>query len=388
MTSRSFALFTTLATSVLFAGHVLAQDPGVTSSSIKLGQVAVFEGPAAPLGLGMRSGLQAAFEEANRAGGVNGRKIELVTRDDGYEPTRALEALKQLIEQDKVFALVGPVGTPTTVATMPVAEQAQVPMIGPFTGAEALRAPFRPWLVNLRATYFQETEEMGERLTTDLGITKIAIFFQDDAFGRAGLAGVQKAMDKRSMKLVAEGTYERNTTAVRSALLTIRGAAPEAVIMVGAPAPCAEFIKLARQIKLEATFVNISFVGADALAKALGDKGAGVVVTQVVPLPTDTSIPLVAKYQAALKAVDGAATPGFISLEGYAVGRLVVEAVQRLGAAPERKKLIEAIQGMTALDLGGLKLAFGPQNHQGSNQVFVTILGADGQFTQVGKLTR
>jgi ABC-type branched-subunit amino acid transport system substrate-binding protein len=388
MITRPYSLLAALVTSALLAGTAIADSTGVTPGGIKLGQAAVFDGPAAPLGVGMRLGLRAAFEEANRAGGVNGRKIEFITRDDGYEPNRSLEAVKQLIEQDKVFALVGPVGTPTTVATMPVAEQAEVPMIGPFTGAEALRVPFRPWLINLRASYFQETEEMVERLTKDLGVSKIAIFFQDDAFGRAGLAGVQKAMDKRAMKLVAEGTYERNTTAVRSALLTIRGAAPEAIIMVGAPAPCAEFIKLARQIKLEATFVNISFVGADALAAALGDKGAGVIVTQVVPLPTDTAIPLVAKYQAALKTVDSGAAPGFISLEGYAVGRLMLEALQRAGADPDRKKLIGAIQGMSSLDLGGLKLAFGPQNHQGSNQVFVTVLGADGQFKQVEKLTR
>ena len=218
----------------------------------------------------MQAGIRAAFEEANKAGGVKGRKLELVSIDDGYEPNKSIEATKKLLDEHKVFALIGPVGTPTSAATQPIALQAGVPFIGPFTGAEFLRNPFQPNVVNVRGSYFQETEAMVERLTKDRGITRISIFYQDDAFGRAGLAGVQKALAKRNMQLASEGTFERNTVAVKGALLSIQKGKPEAVIMVGPYRPCAEFIKLARQVKLDAVLVNISFVGSNALAKEAG----------------------------------------------------------------------------------------------------------------------
>ena len=269
-------------------------EPGVFDDRILFGQSAAFEGPAAALGLGMREGILAAFAEANTTGGVNGRRLELVSYDDGYEPEKAIANTKRLIEEDGVFALVGEVGTPTSNAAQPIATDAGVPFIGPFTGAAFLRDPSLGNVINVRGSYDQETEAWIEHLTSDLGVSRIAILYQDDSFGRAGLSGVSKAMDKRGMKLVAEGTYERNTTAVKTALLAIRKEDPEAVVMVGAYKPCAEFIKLARRLKLDAVFVNISFVGSNALAKELGEDGDGVVVTQVVPFPADTSLPLVA----------------------------------------------------------------------------------------------
>jgi len=370
-----------------FSGTAGAED-GVTADKIVLGQAAALDGPAAALGQGMREGLLAAFDEANRAGGVKGHKLELISVDDGYEPTKSVEAAKKLIEQDKVFALIGSVGTPTSVAVQPMASDAGVPFIGAFTGAEFLRTPYKANVVNVRASYFQETETMVEHLTKDLGITKIAIFYQDDAFGQAGLAGVKRALDKRQMSLVAEGTYERNTTAVKGALLTIKKAEPEAVIMIGAYQPCAEFIKLARQVKLDATFVNISFVGSDALAKELGPAGAGVVITQVVPFPEDGSIPVVARYQAALKAMKPDAKPGFVSLEGYMAGRLVIETLGKIDGEVTRKALLEAIAKTGTFDLGGVRLVYGPDNNRGSSQVFLTVIQPDGSFRAVDKLAK
>ena len=214
-----------------------------------------------------------SFNEANATGGVNGRRLELVSYDDGYEPEKAIANTKRLIDENGVFALVGEVGTPTSNAAQPIATEAGVPFIGPFTGAAFLRNPSLGNVINIRGSYDQETEAWIEHLTTDLGVSRIAILYQDDTFGRAGLSGVSKAMEKRGMKLVAEGTYERNTTAVKTALLAIRKADPEAVVMVGAYKPCAEFIKLAHRLKLNAVFVNISFVGANALAKELGEDG-------------------------------------------------------------------------------------------------------------------
>ena len=363
-------------------------ENGVSVDKIILGQAAALDGPAAALGQGMREGMLTAFDEVNKAGGVKGRKIELVSVDDGYEPTKSIDAAKKLIEQDKVFALVGSVGTPTSAAVQPIAAEAGVPFIGAFTGAEFLREPYKAQVINVRASYFQETETMVEHLTQDLGVTKIAIFYQDDAFGQAGLAGVKRALDKRKMALVAEGTYERNTIAVKGALLSIKKAEPEAVIMIGAYQPCAEFIKLARQIKLDAVFVNISFVGSDALAKALGPAGAGVFVTQVVPFPSDSSIGVVGRYQAALKARKPDTVPGFVSLEGYMVGRLVIAALEKIDGDVTRKALLEAVAKTGTFDLGGITLVYGPDNNRGSNHVFLTVIRPDGTFQPVDKLAK
>jgi branched-chain amino acid transport system substrate-binding protein len=376
------------AVTIIVAAAPAHAENGVSADKIVLGQAAALDGPAAALGQGMREGMLAAFNEANKAGGVKGHQIELVSRDDGYDPNKAIQAAKLLIDQDKVFALIGSVGTPTSAAVQPIATDAGVPFIGAFTGAEFLRTPYKPKVVNVRASYFQETETMVEHLTKDLNVSRIAIFYQDDGFGQAGLAGVKQALERRKMTLVAEGAYERNTTAVKRALLSIREGKPEAVIMVGAYQPCAEFIKIAHEIKLEAVFVNISFVGSDALAKELGRDGAGVVVTQVVPFPTDTSISVVAHYQAALKALKADATPGFVSLEGYMVGRLMIMALEKVPAdAITRANLLDAISH-NKFDLGGVTLSYGPDNNRGSDHVFLTVIQSDGRFRSVERLTK
>jgi ABC-type branched-subunit amino acid transport system substrate-binding protein len=378
---------------VVLAGAILAwvglaqgaHAQGVTADKIVFGQAAALAGPAGALGSGMRDGIQAAFAEANKAGGVGGRKVELVSVDDGYEPTKAVEATSKLLNETGVFALIGPVGTPTSAAVLPMVTEKQVPYIGAFTGAEVLRHPYNKWVVNIRPSYFEETETMVERLTKDLGVTKIAIFYQDDAYGKAGLAGVQKALEKRSMKLVGEGTYERNTTAVKTGMLALRKAEPEAVIMIGAYAPCAEFIKLAKQLKATWRFVNISFVGSDALAAALGDQGDGVIVTQVVPFPADESVPVVKRYHDALKA-SGDLKPGFVSLEGYLAGRTALAVLAKVDGAPTREHFIDAVVKTGSFDLGGLTLKYGPDRNQGLDTVYLTVLGADGKYKPVTSL--
>jgi branched-chain amino acid transport system substrate-binding protein len=387
MNNRSPIFLTSVLAFALVAAPVHAED-GVSKDKIVFGQVAALEGPAQALGQGMRQGLLAAFAEVNRAGGVAGRKLELKSADDSYEPQKMIEAMKKMIGEEKVFAIVGTVGTPTANAGQPIATEAKVPFIGPFTGAEFLRNPYKRYVVNVRTSYFQETEAWIERLTKDLGIKKIAILYQDDTFGQAGLDGVKIAMAKRNMSLVASGTYRRNTTAVKSALLEIMKAKPEAVVTVGAYKPIAEFIKLARQAKMDAVFVSISFVGPDALAQELGDQGAGVIVSQVVPFPGDKSVPVVAAYHAALAALDPEAKPGFVSLEGYLVGRLVIEALKRVPGEPTREALLDAIFHTGSFDLDGLELTYGPANNQGMDEVFFTILQADGSFKPVTRLNK
>jgi ABC-type branched-subunit amino acid transport system substrate-binding protein len=373
---------------LLTAGSPAAADDGVSADKIVFGQAAALSGPAGALGQGMKVGMDAAFAEANKVGGVKGRKLELKSVDDGYEPTRSIEVVQKLLGQDKVFAIAGPVGTPTAMATLPIATAAGAPFVGAFTGTEALRDPYKPLVMNIRASYFEETEAMVEHLTKDLGATRIAIMYQDDAFGQAGLAGVKRALDKRKMELAAEGTFERNTIAVKGALLAVRRAKPDAVIMVAPYQPAAQFIKLARQIKFEATCVNISFVGSDALAKELGGAGEGTIVTQVVPFPKAVSIPVVARYQAALKASAPDAQPGFISLEGYLVGRAIIATLERIDGEPTRKGFVEAVQKSGGFDLGGFKLAYGPSNNRGSSEVFLTEIGADGSFRPITSLAK
>ena len=374
-----FSRVAAFAAMTLAAGP-LAAEQGVTDNSIEFAQVAALEGPAAALGTGMRQGLMAAFEEANRAGGVHGRSIGLTSMDDGYEPDRSVTQTRSVIDSNDYLALVGPVGTPTTKATQPIATEANMPMIAPFTGAGFLRDPSLQNVVNVRATYDAETQAWIDYLVDDLGLTDIAILFQDDGFGRVGLAGVEKALEARGMSLVAEGSYTRNTVAVKSALLDIRKAKPQAIVMVGAYKPLAEFIKLSRKMKMDPTFVTISFVGSKALAAELGAEGDGVIVSQVVPQPWDTNLPIVAEYQAALTALDAAAEPGFVSLEGYVAGRLVVEGLRKAGADLTRESFMTAMNNLGTVELGGMTLTFGPGDNQGSDDVFLTRILSDGTF--------
>ena len=376
-----------LALTICIVGGTAFAEDGVSDGKIVFGQVAALQGPAQALGQGMRQGILAAFEAANRAGGISGRKLELKSLDDGYEPEKTVEATKRILDEDKVFALVGAVGTPTSKAGQPIATAEKVPFIGPFTGAEFLRNPYNRYVVNIRSSYFQETEAWIDHLVKDLAISKIATLYQDDAFGLAGLEGVQRAMAKRNMSLVAEGTFKRNTTAVKSTLLDIMKARPEAVVTVAPYKPVAEFIKLAHQVKMQAAFVAISFVGPDSLAQELGDQGTGVIVTQVVPFPWDATLPIVKAYQGAIAAVDSNAKPGFVSLEGYLAGRLVVEALKRIKGEPTREALLDAIAA-APFDFGGVTLSYGPMKNQGSDRVFFTILQVDGTFRPVTRLVK
>ncbi|HWP14588.1 MAG TPA: ABC transporter substrate-binding protein, partial [Xanthobacteraceae bacterium] len=354
--------------------------------SITFGQPAVLSGPAAALGQGMKAGMNAAFEEINKKGGVHGRKIKLISVNDGYEPDRAIAATKKLIEEDKVFALIGPVGTPTSAAAQPIATAAKVPFMGAFTGVGFLRNPKLENVINVRASYDAETEAWVKHLTEDLKISKIGIFYQDDAFGRAGLSGFKKAMDKRSMTIAAEATYERNTVAVKTGVLSLKQAAPEAVVIVGAYKPVAEFIKLSKKVGLNPVFVNISFVGANALARELGPEGKGVIVSQVVPFPADASLPVVADYHKAIKAAGG--EPEFVSLEGYLAGRLAIAALEKAGKDVTRDGMLKAIKDTGKFDIGGLPMTFSAEKNEGLDKVWMTIIEADGSFKPIDKMVK
>lgn len=363
-----------------------AEEPGIFEQRILFGQSAAFSGPASELGKNMRIGIKAAFQEINDRGGVHGRRLELLSLDDAYEPEAAIANTTQLIEREEVFALIGAVGTPTSLSATPVAAAARVPYIAPFTGAAFLREPKWQNVINLRASYDQETESMVAHLTTDLGISRIAVMYQDDSFGRAGYRGVRRALERRNMAPVAVGVYPRNTTAVKTGLLDIRNANPGAVILIGAYQPVATLILWARHTGLNPVFMTISFVGSNALSKALGRTGAGVFVTQVVPFPTGKTPRVVATYRRALAAHAPKAAPGFVSLEGYLAGRLAIAALQRCGKEVTRARFLDSLREADTIDLDGFRLRYGERDNQGSDAVFLTVIGSDGRYRAIDSL--
>ena len=379
---------------VLIAGaptRATAQDeddaPGVTPDRVLFGQSAALSGPAAALGQGMRLGIEAAFAEINRQGGVHGRQLELISLDDGYEPEAALANTRELLQEQQVFALIGPVGTPTSRAAEPVATQSGAPYIGPFTGAEFLRDPdVAPTAVNVRASYFQETDEMVERLTEDLGVSRIAVLYQDDSYGNAGLTGVQMALAARRLELSGLAAYQRNTTAIKVAVLELRRADPEAVVIIGAYRPVAEFVRWARRIDFSPILINISFVGSEALAGELGPAGEGVLITQVVPFPQDNSLRVVRNYRDAVRRQERGAPPSFVSLEGYIAGRLTGEVLDRAGPELTRTGFLETLTTIRNLDFGGFSLTYGPGDTQGSDRVFLTRIESNGSLRPLTSL--
>ncbi|HET7365055.1 MAG TPA: ABC transporter substrate-binding protein [Burkholderiales bacterium] len=368
---------TLLAAAALGAPFAWA-EPGVMPNRILLGQAAVFSGPAAQLGIQMRNGIKTYFDYVNANGGVHGRKLELVTEDDRYEPAIAPSASKRLIEEQKVFALLGYVGTPTGAAHLPVTTAAKVPLVGMFTGAEILRVPMNRYVFHVRASYYDETEKIVEQVVSTGG-KKIAVFYQNDAYGEAGRKGTELALTKRGMKIYASGTVERNTVKVDQAVKTINASEPDAVVMVSAYTSCAEFIREMKKAGSGATFYNVSFVGSKALADALGTDGSGVAISQVVPFPWSLSVPVVKDYQQLSKKA-GLTDYNFSAMEGFLTAKVMVEGLKRAGKNPTREGLVDALEAMRDVDLGGFYISYSPTNHAGSKFVDLTIIGRNGKF--------
>ncbi|MBK6320799.1 MAG: ABC transporter substrate-binding protein [Burkholderiales bacterium] len=363
---------------LMLISTVASAENGVTDKEILIGQFAAISGPAAQLGQRMQLGMQAYFTAINAQGGVNGRTIKLLTRDDGYEPEKTVAAVKTLILEDKVFALAGSVGTPTGLAAVPIVSEQRVPLVGMFTGAQALREPFNRYVFHVRASYFDETERIVQHLTT-LGIKKIAVFYQNDAYGKAGLEGVTQALTRRQLKPVATATVERNSVDVTQSLETLVKAAPEAIVQIGAYKSCAAFIKQARAKGYGGQFFNVSFVGSRALADELGDTGQGVVISQVVPFPYAQNTPMVRDYQLRMTEA-GHKDFDFTSLEGYLTARVLVEGLRRAGKNLTRDSLIAGLESMNEVNLGGFTINYSAKSHQASNFTDLTIIGRGGKF--------
>lgn len=377
-------MFKKLSLAALVLGAAIAlparAEDGVSDKEIRIGMANALSGPASGLGTNLKAGAEAYFARVNAAGGVNGRKLVLVSLDDGYEPEKAAAATRTLIEQEKVFALFGYVGTPTSSAAVPLASRAGVPYLFPFTGAEFLRNPVNKWVFNVRASYFDEAEAMVERLTKDVGAKRIALFIQDDAFGEAGKAGVNRALHKRGMRVAEEARYKRNTVDVAEGLARIKAAAPDAVVFVGTYKPFAAIVKKAKAEGIKATFMTVSFIGTADFIREAGADGEGVYITQVMPSPDNAGLPLVKQFRQDMK---GGAV-NYSSLEGYADAAVLVEALKRAGANPSRAGFVGALETLST-DLGGLRIAFSASSHQGARDVFLTVVKG-GKAVPVDKL--
>ena len=378
MTGSRVALAAALGLALLGLGAAAAwAQTGVTAKQISIGQSAAFRGPASELGTEMRSGALAYFEHINKQGGVHGRRIELISIDDGYEPEVAATNTRKLI-QDGVFLLFGYVGTPTSNAAKPIFTAAQVPFVGAFTGAESLRTPVNRFVFNVRASYFAETDKIVEQLV-NLGLTKIAVFYQNDAYGQAGLAGVERAVKKRNLGISVTGTVERNTIEVAAAGKTIAATEPQAVVMISAYKSCAAFIREMKKAGSNPQFINVSFVGSRALANELGDAGRGVGITQVVPFPWNVGVPVVREYQRVFSAFTGKTEYSFTSLEGFIAAKVLVEGLRRTGPALTRERFVTTMEDF-AFDTGGFAVSYTANDHSGSHFVELTVITKDGKF--------
>lgn len=347
------------------------------SDKIILGQSAPFTGPAAQLGIQYNAGAQLYFSQVNASGGISGRTIELHHLDDGYEPERCAENTRKLIEQD-VLALFAYVGTPTSLAALPLALKAKVPFIAPFTGAMGLRNPLHPQVFHVRASYNDETALIVKQLN-HVGLKKVAVLYQNDAYGKAGLDGVNAALAKLDSKPVAIASVERNTVDVAAAVATLNAAMPDAVVQISAYKTCAAYIRAARKAGYGGQFFNVSFVGTKALSDELGKDAAGVVVSQVVPSPFVQNNQLVRDYTEAVLKSGGTVQANYSSLEGYLAARVMVEGLRRSGAKGSREGLIAGLESLGSQSFGGFNVSFTKTDHVASSFVELSMLTGDGR---------
>jgi branched-chain amino acid transport system substrate-binding protein len=350
--------------------------PGVSEKEILIGSCSALEGPSSFLGTETVNGAKAYFGMINDAGGVAGRKLRLIAYDDSYDPSKTQACFDRLMGQ-KVFALGFFVGTPTAVKYVPMAESEKIPLVGLFTGAQTLYTPLRHWVVNVRASYFDETREQVEGLRKTLGYKKIGVIYPDDAFGSTVLEGVKTALAANGSEPVAAASYQRQTAQVGGAIDTVRAAQPEAVVLVGPPNTVAPILKQAHAKGWKPLFLTVSFVGTDELIHEAGGDAEGMVITQVVPPYYLTDLKTVALYRRELQKHVPGAQPNFVSLEGFVDAMVLVEGLKRAGKEPTREGLIRGIESLHDLDMGlgpQLKLSYSAHDHKGFDHVIPSVV--------------
>lgn len=364
-----------------FVSHV-SMEPGVFPDRIVLGQTAPFTGPAQSLGVGIRTGIELAFKEAEVAGGIHGRQVVLHAKDDAYDPRKALKNVRDFVRGGEVFGLVGAVGTPTSRLSERIARGGQVPFVGPVTGAGTLRNSQYTHVINIRASYAREAQALVDYAAQQRRLARPALFYQADAYGLTVRDALSVALSEKNTKLQVLGPYDRETGDVSDAVRIIAAESPDTVFMAGTAKTTAKFVRELRSAGVNPDLLTISFVDADALAQEVGPSGEGIVVSQVVPLPTTTGSQLVRHVKKLNEDCRMVPSIGFSNIEGYIIGRTVCEALRKIGQEPTRDAFLKALLGRRQqLNILDYQLEFGPGNNAGSDRVFLSRMQSDGSFS-------
>lgn len=369
-------------TAIMLPWTTFAAEPEVGESSLTIGMSAPLSGPNGAYGVEMQESIQAYFEQINKAGGINGRKLNLVTLDDGYETERTVANTKTLLKEKNAFALLSYYGSsPTTEAMNSVFGPARVPLVGTISGANTLREassanPNARYMFNVRASYADEAEVMVNHLVA-LGLRSFAVFYQNDGFGKSGLDGISAALKKHNLAPVAVGTVERNSLDVSKAVEAIAKTTPQTVIMVTLYKPTAAFVRAMKKINQNPMFMTLSPVGTEQLLKELGPEARGIGISQVVPYPWNDGLPVVREYQ---KLAGKSGNFSYYGLEGYLMARTLVEGIKRSGRDLSRDKLVSTLESMGNVDLGGYRINYSPNTHLGSRFVELTVIGPGGKI--------
>jgi branched-chain amino acid transport system substrate-binding protein len=352
-------------------------ETGVTPTTILIGQSVSLSGPTGSLGQEMQAGAVAYFNHVNKQGGVNGRAIVLKTLDDAYEVDKTVANVKALIDKDGVFALFGLRGTAHTNAAAKIFTPAQVPLFATFSGAQSLREPFNRYIFHVRASYADETDATFKQLS-ELKLNRIGVFYQNDGYGKEGKAAAEEAVKRYQLTISALETVEPNSSDVDSAVTAIARIQPQAVVMYASYKASAEFVRGMRKAQVYPQYMNLSIVGATALAKELSNDARGIGVSQVVPYPWNIGIPIVKEYQKVMKEQTGKSDYSFLTLESYLAARILVDGLRRAGRDLTREKLIAALETMHDVSFGGFRVNYSRTNHAASRYVELTVIGKDG----------
>ena len=374
MRRRDFAL----GTGAALLGSAVSAKPG----DLVIGQVAPLSGVLASTGAQMVVGGRICFAHVNATGGIHGRRIEHVVVDDGYKVQDTVRLTRELLARPEVLALFGFAGTANIgqLLTDRVLEQGGAALVAPYTGGEVLRTPFNPWIFHVRAGYADETEHMVQQATT-LGLRRIAVMYQDDGFGQAGLEGVRKALARRNLDLAVAAGYERNTDRVEEAARRIKDSDAQAVIMISVNKPTAAFVRRYRELGGGAQMYNISVVDPAEIVRLAGLRNAhGLGISQVVPYPYTPRLAAVREYQELLKRYAPDQEVNYTSFEEFLGAKVLVEGLRRAGPNPTRARIIEALESLSRLDLGGVTIGYSPTNRVGSRYVEVTVIGSSGKL--------
>lgn len=368
---------------VIWSAMPAHAENGVSKDKITVGSSCPLTGPAGALGQAYRDGALAFFKKLNKAGGVNGRHVENIIYDDGYEPEKTVANVKKLAEEDKVFAFLAIAGTPTNKAVLPYLSSSHIPHLGPFSGADFLRQPVIREIFNIRASYSDEAAGFVKFAVDKLGSKDIGIVYQDDAFGTSGKGATAKALADRGLQFKVALPYQRNSLDLNKQVEELKKAAPSAVLVWAIDKVAAEFVNKARELGFKGKFFSISVAATAEFAKLAAQHGEGAYFTQVFPNISESNYAIVKDYQQDMKDA-GHSELSTSSLEGYVDAAVMAEALKRAGANPTREGLIKTFESMSDADVGGLKISYSPTNHQGMKETYMVELKG-GKFVPVSR---